>query len=277
MKYSKTLVFLTLIVLIVGVPSAFAAGDLFFTTGGQPRFFGGPTLPGQIQQVRTDGTGQTVIIADTLAATGAIRPHGIAVDLVSGKIFWTNWRTPGPAVSFSDLDGTNAGSFSPFTPFFHTGIAVDGANGRLYALHAFRFVSANLDGTGVIDLLEPFGNQVGEVELDLANGHVYWTQRDRIRRANLDGTGIVDILNISQPRGIEIDAANNTIYFTTNARNTLYHKAATCRLEWRESGDLAQRGYRFFAGSGYYELLRGSRARSDRQPALLHGYDRWNH
>ena len=199
----------------LGVPHAAAAqGELFFTTGGEPRFSGGPTVPGQVNRVKVDGTGLTVLIADTLAASGANRPHGIAVDVVGGKIYYTNWRLF-PGLHFANLDGSSPGSIgSVGSGFFHTGIAIDNAGGKLYTSSVGVLQIANLDGSGAQSF---FGaGQRGEVELDLANGHVYWTAGSQILRANLDGTGIVSILSVCLPRGLEIDAANNSIYFTTS-------------------------------------------------------------
>jgi len=63
------------------------SGRTFFTTGGEPRVFGGPTISGQINRVKVDGIELTVLIADTQEASGAVRPHGIAVDVVWGKIY----------------------------------------------------------------------------------------------------------------------------------------------------------------------------------------------
>ena len=45
---------------------------------------------------------------------------------------------------------------------------------------------------------------------------MYWTAGDQILRANLDGTVPTVIRNIRQPRGLEVDVANNSIYFTTS-------------------------------------------------------------
>ena len=102
--------------------------------------------------------------------------------------------------------------------FNHTGIAIDNAGGKLYSKSCGFLEIANLDATAVQSF--PAGCVGGEVELDLVNGHVYWTENKLIRRASLDGTGITTIVNLdhlsnTDPRGLEIDAANNTIYFTT--------------------------------------------------------------
>ena len=102
----------------LGVPHAAAAqGELLFTTGGEPRCFGGPTIPGQINRVKVDGTELTVLIADTQAASGAGRPYGIAVDVVWGRIYYTHWRLF-PGLHFVDLDGGNTGSIAIDAGFF---------------------------------------------------------------------------------------------------------------------------------------------------------------
>lgn len=166
----------------LGVPHAAAAqGELLFTTGGEPRCFGGPTIPGQINRVKVDGTELTVLIADTQAASGAGRPYGIAVDVVWDKIYYTHWRLF-PGLHFADLDGSNTGSIAIGAGFFHTGIAIDNAAGKLYTSSRNSLQIANVDGTGIPMFSGAF--QRGEVELDLANGHVYWTEGNQIRRAN---------------------------------------------------------------------------------------------
>lgn len=202
---------------LAGTAPPMAAGELYFTTGGQPRFQGGTTPPGQINKVNLDGSGLTVIIPDTLVASGAVRPHGIAVDLIGEKIWYTNWRDGNnQGVHFANLDGTSPGSYPiGASPFFQTGIAIDNAGGKLYTTDSGGLFQANLDGTGAISLINR-GFQKGEVELDLVLGHVYWTSGNEILRANLDGSGLTVILNTTFPRGLEVDAANNSIYFTTN-------------------------------------------------------------
>ena len=83
---------------------------------------------------------------------------------------------------------------------------------------------ANLDGTGVEDLvtagiLYPHG-----IALDVVGGKMYWTDHGigKIQRANLDGTGVEDLVSglggtRYGPRGIALDVAGGKMYWTDNA------------------------------------------------------------
>ena len=76
---------------------------------------------------------------------------------------------------------------------------------------------ANLDGSGVEDLVtsglsEPFG-----LDLDLGAGKMYWTDAGtaKIQRANLDGSGVEDLVTsgLSEPFG-DLDLGAGKMYWT---------------------------------------------------------------
>jgi sugar lactone lactonase YvrE len=75
---------------------------------------------------------------------------------------------------------------------------------------------ANLDGTGVEDLVTGLGIPIG-IALDVAAGKMYWSDSgpDKIQRANLDGTGVEDLITtgISDAQGIALDIAAGKMYW----------------------------------------------------------------
>ena len=77
---------------------------------------------------------------------------------------------------------------------------------------------ANLDGSGVEDLVtsglgDPYG-----LALDVAGGKMYWTDvgTDKIQRADLDGSGVEDLVTsgLGDPYGLALDVAGGKMYWT---------------------------------------------------------------
>ena len=76
---------------------------------------------------------------------------------------------------------------------------------------------ANLDGTGVENLItavpvDPFG-----IDLDVASGKMYWTDRSSgtIQRANLDATGVETLVSgLIYVDGIALDVNGDKMYWT---------------------------------------------------------------
>jgi low density lipoprotein receptor-related protein 5/6 len=79
---------------------------------------------------------------------------------------------------------------------------------------------ANLDGTGVEDLVTTGLFFPTGIALDVAGGKMYWTDfgTNRIHRANLDGTNVENVVTgLSGPVGIALDVAGGKVYWVENA------------------------------------------------------------
>ena len=70
---------------------------------------------------------------------------------------------------------------------------------------------ANLDGSGVEDLITSGLSDPRGLALDLGAGKMYWTDRgtDKIQRANLDGSRVEDLVTsgLSSPSGLALDTS----------------------------------------------------------------------
>ena len=81
------------------------------------------------------------------------------------------------------------------------------SSGYIYWVEPTKIRRANLDGTGVQDLVTGVTQGRG-IALDLTDNHIYWTEAgsSKIRRANLDGTGVQDLITgIGQGEGIALE------------------------------------------------------------------------
>ena len=83
---------------------------------------------------------------------------------------------------------------------------------------------ANLDGSGVTDLVAIGPSLMFGIALDDIGGKMYWTDsfNDKIQRANLDGSYVEDLIttNLISPYGITVDSVNSKIYWAdSTARN----------------------------------------------------------
>ena len=166
---------------------------------------------GKIRCANLDGT--NVQLVKNLTSV----PHGIALDVIDGKIYLTNaWGK----VQRLNVDGSN------FQPNLITGLdmpkslALDLSRGKVYwAEMSGRIRSANLDGLNVQDIATGLGTPMDLVVFD---GTVYWTEmtgenQGEIQRVNLDGTNTETLLALtSMPRGIALDPMENKLYWTNS-------------------------------------------------------------
>lgn len=180
----------------------------------------------QIFKFRIDGSSQELVVS-------APESSWIAIDSSAGHVYWSRHGLENRGLRRSNLDGSDMVELlSGFVP---TGIALDLQAGKIYwcrtdqqdPKHVDRIQRANLDGTGVEDLVD--GCSLG-MALDVSAGKMYWTELNpkRVRRANLDGTGSEDVATglTLPPVGIALDPARGKIYWTgASASGGTLHRA----------------------------------------------------
>jgi hypothetical protein len=194
----------------------------------------------RIHSMNPDGSGRKTIVTDCRF------PDGIAVDVESGHIYWTNMGIPNlndGSIERADLDGGNRRVIVPqgvtFTP---KQMHLEKQGGKLYwsDREGMRVMRANLDGTQVETLVETGrGDQdrrdqtrwcVG-ITVDPKHGKFYWTQKGpdnggmgRILRANIEisndetptNRSDIEVLfdRLPEPIDLELDLANRVLYWT---------------------------------------------------------------
>ena len=77
--------------------------------------------------------------------------------------------------------------------------------------------SANLDGTGVVNVATGLSNAKGDVALDLENKKVFWIDNSAgvLQKSNLDGSSKETLATGigSGGRGLDLDVANGHVYY----------------------------------------------------------------
>ena len=163
-------------------------------------------------------------------------PHGIALDVAGGKMYWTD--DSADRIQRANLDGSNVenliiqGLIDPY------GIALDVAGGKMYWADegANRIQRANLDGSNVETLVSRGLDDPHDIALDVAGGKMYWTDdsADRIQRANLDGSNVETLVRFTRrnffgfttsygdPYGIALDVAGGKMYWADEGENKIY-------------------------------------------------------
>lgn len=149
-------------------------------------------VEGAIHRANLDGSGRETIFisSDATMLPTAVRVAGQEMYwLESVQVYGVRM---GFAIRRADLDGTNSKrirrSHGVLGGVFGVrDVAVDTGNRHVYWAELLSIRRANLDGSGVEDLIESVAVHIA---LDVANGSIYWTAIDGvIRRANLDGSG----------------------------------------------------------------------------------------
>jgi DNA-binding beta-propeller fold protein YncE len=194
---------------------------------------------GRVESVNTDGSDLQI-----LSSGKADGPDGIAVDLQSKKIYWTNMgkaRLDDGSIQRIDLDGSNlttivqkGGTFTPKQ------LKLDAKHGKLYwsDREGMRIMRSNLDGSNVETLVitgegddarKDAANWCVGIALDVARGKVYWSQKGsggngRIFRTNMEipkGQTATDRKDtevlfdgLPEPIDIDLDLSHRTIYWS---------------------------------------------------------------
>lgn len=160
-----------------------------------------------IFRANLDGTNvETVVPVDS--------PDGIALDTVSGKLYWTT----GGGIYRANLDGSSVETLvTGLSGAYY--VRLDRSGGKMYwtEMGADVIRRANLDGTFVENLVTG-RNEPGGIALDLANGQMYWGELSAwgLYRADMDGSNIEFLLTttLGGPLGVAVDPAGGRLYWT---------------------------------------------------------------
>jgi DNA-binding beta-propeller fold protein YncE len=195
----------------------------------------------RIVSLNSDGSDRKVIV------TECRYPDGIAVDVASGHIYWTNMGSPKAndgSIERADLDGRNRKVIVPkgatFTP---KQLQLEPMSQKLYWCdrEGMGVMRANLDGSNVETFVDTSQGDprpgpdatkwcVG-VAIDVDGGKVYWTQKGsdnegkgRMFRAGIDvpnGQTAADRADIEvlyeglpEPIDLDLDLNNRVVYWT---------------------------------------------------------------
>ena len=161
----------------------------------------------KIQRANLDGTNIEDIVTGLEAGSWSSQ---IALDVVSGKIYWVY----GPKLRRANLDGTTIEDISTWWNRENKiiDIALDVINRKIYWGREGKIQRANLDGTNIENIVSILGIP-GDIALDVANRKIYWREHywkrgDRffsIRRSNLDGKNVQNI--VTDVSGLMTDIA----------------------------------------------------------------------
>ncbi len=150
-------------------------------------------------------------------------PRGVAVDLDSAKIYWSEVGK----IVIADLDGSNPMDFITglSTPLE---MEIDADGGFMYWSDSGQDTIYRADypsGGSVTPLITtdgPFG-----LDLDLVNGKIYWAKQSgpigtrRIGRANLDGSGAEILVTGNDPQGVAVDPHGNAMFWSDQGTSTI--------------------------------------------------------
>lgn len=179
----------------------------------------------KIQRMDLDGTSVEDLITIERGILG-----GIALDVVGGKMYWTDWGFPG-GIQCANLDGSNVQTLVNIDDD-PGDIALDVAEGKVYWTVGRigedgqgKIQRANLDGTNVETLVSGLIKDPDYITLDVTEGKMYWsiagyagdTNASKIQRANLDGTNVEDVipsLQFGLPGGVALAVGDGKIYWT---------------------------------------------------------------
>jgi sugar lactone lactonase YvrE len=166
-------------------------------------YFNQTGTPNELNRANLDGTGFQTIDTTATACTPACTVAGffgyIALDLVNGKVYWTDSSSGN--IYMANLTGTSVvrvvtGEVHPF------GIAVDPAGGKIYWTNISgqnTVKSAGLNGSSPTLLVTRTGAGLdGGIAVDPTRGKLYWTETTptpgHIESANLDGSSPTQVV-----------------------------------------------------------------------------------
>lgn len=159
----------------------------------------------------------------------SINPRGLAIDLVHGKLYWTDYTWGVAVIKRANLDGN---SVQTLTPHLGNGcdlwgMDIDVSGGKIYWVERGDdvIVRANLDGSSRETILHCYDGVSNTKDVDVYNSHVYWIDglSESISRADLNGDNVVnDIVDpVNDPVGMDIDQETGDIYWTSDSDNAV--------------------------------------------------------
>jgi sugar lactone lactonase YvrE len=173
---------------------------------------------GHIWRANLDGSGMQSLIS------GVRNPHGVALDLSGGKMYFGDDGDGSGVIYSANLDGSGPTTLVEGL-FFPRQIALDVPGGQMYWAYGGDtdpggVQRANLDGSGLTTLVSGLGGAIG-LALDVPGGKMYVSEtrvlgQGTIRRYNLDGSGQeILIKGLPRPTGIALDVPGGKMYFNT--------------------------------------------------------------
>ncbi len=191
---------------------------------------------GRIRSADLSGANQQTLVS------GLKNPRGLALDLVGGKLYWSDAPPEGNTggmIKRANLDGTNVETVY-LDPNYDPAASkigrprVDSTNGWVYFATNDRIVRTNLNGPPFDIYTVVTGVSTARaVEIDTANDHIYWIGADTIEdvvcRADLDNTGYTILHDMSPNSGnsnglsdITLNKDNGWIFFCDDLRDEIY-------------------------------------------------------
>ena len=167
----------------------------------------------KIQRANLDGSN----IEDLVTARS---PHGIALDVGRGKVYYTD----GSDIMRANLDGSHVEYLITTGLEGPLGIALDVGRGKMYWVDwsPEKIQRANLDGSNIEDLVTAVSPLA--IALDVGRGKMYWTDAitEKIQRANLGGGNIEDLVTgLGTPVGIALDVGRDKMYWVDQHTNKI--------------------------------------------------------
>jgi low density lipoprotein receptor-related protein 5/6 len=149
------------------------------------------------------------------------KPEGIALDVSGNRMYWTD-NGGGDRVMRCWLGWVY--NVEVIFNFMHAGegvsdMTLDLASDKMYCIDTWndKIWRANLDGSGLEDLITTGLNMPHKIALDVGAGKMYWTDYpNKIQRANLDGSGVETLIETEWDGyyGIALDLGAGKMYWT---------------------------------------------------------------
>ena len=223
------------------------------------------TVNDKIQRANLDGSQVEDLVTLGLfmvdpVTSGLYDATGIALDLSSGKMYWTADGMRGISrVQRANLDGSQVEDLVTSGLYRAAGIALDLSSGKMYwtqngkdspGCGEGKVQRANLDGSRVEDLVTSGLCHPAGMALDLSSGKMYWTDRgfSRVQRANLDGSRVEDLVRSGDTWGIALDLAVGKMYWGDNDLDRGTTKIRRANLDGSGAEDLVTSGLDYVEG-----------------------------
>ena len=168
---------------------------------------------GLIERSNLDGSGRETVVE-------GINPIGLALDVTDAKIYWSDYTYNDPCIRRANLDGTDVQTLGGAS----TGCSLEGIALDLTARHVYfaermtqHIKRCNMDGGGVVLILECWQGIGHPRGLALANGRMYWSSDENIFSATLSGDDVQPLVTdlLGDPYSLEYDTEAGRLYWVT--------------------------------------------------------------
>ena len=186
-------------------------GGIALDTAAQEMYWVVNNPTSEIRKANLDGSSETILVGP---ASGLSAPTSLALDLVNGKIYWTDYGTQ--KIQRSNLDGSSVEDIVTGTPFPWS-IATNSSENKVYWSDNGKIRRADMSpASPAEDVISGLVGTPYGLSFDFENQKMYWILTTGVYNSDISigATQTELISGLTDPFYLSLDPENGQMYWT---------------------------------------------------------------